>query len=79
MKILRELRDYGEDLGLKYVGVEDGSKHVRIVFRNDESFEYPLALHRTKNEVFRIKVNSLKSNLKKFAEHRYETLPIRRA
>jgi len=28
--------------------------------------------------VFRVKVNSLRSNLKKFAEHNYETLPVRR-
>lgn len=68
MKIVRELKEYGAELGLECLGLEDRSKHYKLVFKNKQGQTYGVTLHKTKDEVFRQKVMSMEKQLKRFAE-----------
>ena len=67
MKIERELRSFGERHGLKCLGLEDRSKHYKLVFQREDGATYALTLHKSKNEPFGRKVSSMEKQLKRFA------------
>lgn len=78
MKIIREIKDYAKDLGLKFVGIEGGSKHMRVMFHNSAGYEYGVTVHRTKNEVPWFKMLTTRRQLDAFSEGKYDKLPVRK-
>lgn len=67
MKIARGLKDVGESLGLKCLGLEDRSKHYKLMFQRPDGATYGVTLHKSKNELPRRHVLNMEKALKNFA------------
>ena len=78
MKIVRDLKRLGEELGLTYVSLEDGSNHYRLMFSNKDGYEYGITLHKSKNEPGGYRVKAYRQQLKSFAEGKYHMLKVRK-
>ena len=78
MKVMRDMKDYAKDLGLSFAGVEEGSNHTRIMFTNNDNFLYGIALSRTKDDPHRRKIDSMKRDLRRFSERKYDGLPVKK-
>jgi len=70
MKIVRELRALGDDLGLKCLGLEDKSKHYRLMFQRADGQTYGATLHKSKDEPPLYKLKATRKNLERFASGR---------
>jgi hypothetical protein len=70
MKIVRELRALGDELGLKCLGLEDKSKHYKLMFQRADGQTYGVTLHKSKNEPPLYKLTSTRKNLERFAAGR---------
>jgi hypothetical protein len=69
MKTERILREKANELGLKYLGLENRSKHARMSFRNREGKVLVTTTHYTDRENYNIKKDIYR--LKRFAECEY--------
>jgi len=68
MKIVRRLKELGAELGLECLGLEDRSKHFKLMFRNKQGQTYGVTLHKTKDEPFRITAMNMEKQLRRFSE-----------
>jgi len=63
MKDAKKIREVGESLGLKYIGIENKSRHYRVQFeRPSDGQTYGVALHKSKDEMHK---QHLMNNIKR--------------